>query len=84
MCNVLSSNYLCKEFFQPNNIVVVCVDLSGKEPHKQVGVDNVIASGRLARVMVGTLVLEWQSISMNSALGPILPIFITSHGSILG
>ena len=33
-------------------IVVVCTDLSGKKPHRQVGVGKVIATGSLGSVMV--------------------------------
>ena len=32
--------------------VVVCTDLSGKEPHRQVGVDRVVILGSLGGVMV--------------------------------
>ena len=32
--------------------VVVCTDLSGKEPHTEVGVGRVIVSGSLGGVMV--------------------------------
>ena len=35
--------------------VVVCTDLSGKEPHRQVGVGMVGISGSLGGVMISTL-----------------------------
>ena len=35
--------------------VVVCIDLSCKEPHRQVGVDKMMTSGNLDDVMVSTL-----------------------------
>ena len=34
---------------------VVCNYLSGKEPHRRVGVDRVIASGSLCCVMISTM-----------------------------
>ena len=39
--------------------VVVCTNFSSKEPHRQVGLDRVVASGSLGSVMVTTLALEW-------------------------
>ena len=36
--------------------VVVCTDLSGKEPHRLVGVGRVVTSGSLGGVMVGVIV----------------------------
>ena len=36
--------------------VVVCTDLSGKEPHRQVGVGRVVTSGSLGGVMVSVVV----------------------------
>ena len=35
--------------------VVVCTDLSGKEPHRQLDVDRVMTSVRIGGIMVGTL-----------------------------
>ena len=35
--------------------VVVCTNLSGKEPHRQIGQDSVIESGNLAGLMVRVL-----------------------------
>ena len=46
-----------KERFTYNsegNNVVLCTDVSGKEPHRQVDMDRVIASGRIGRVAVCT------------------------------
>ena len=36
--------------------VVVCADLSSKDPHRQVGVDRMVAGGSQGGVMVSTLV----------------------------
>ena len=36
--------------------VVVCTDLSGKEPHRQVGVGRVVTSGSLDGVVVSVVV----------------------------
>ena len=35
-------------------IVVVCTDLSDKEPHRHVGMGELVTSGSLYRVMVNT------------------------------
>ena len=35
--------------------VLVCTDLSSKEPHRQVSVDRIVTSGSLCGVMVSTL-----------------------------
>ena len=51
-----------------NIYVIVCSDLSGNEPNRQVYVDKVIASGSLGSVMVMVLVLEWQKLSVQSLL----------------
>ena len=37
---------------------VVSTDILGKEPHRQAGVDRVIAPGGLGSVMVSTLTLK--------------------------
>ena len=59
------------------NSVVVCTDLSGKDPHRQVAMDRVVKSGSLHGVMVNTL--AWNVIDVGSIpiLGAIFPIFIT-------
>ena len=54
------------------NIVVVCIDLSGKEPHRQVSV--VRSPGG---VMVTTLARNPRDVGSIPALGTILPIFLT-------
>ena len=40
--------------------LVVCIYLSGREPHRQVVMDRMIASESLNSVMVQALSLEWQ------------------------
>ena len=40
--------------------VIVYTDLSSQQPHRQVGVDRVIASGSLVNGMVRALALIWQ------------------------
>ena len=39
--------------------IIVYIDLSGKEPHRQVGMDRVIVSGPLDSIMISTLTLGW-------------------------
>ena len=57
--------------------VAVCTDLSGKEPHRQVGMGSMITSGILGGIMVSTLTWNANEVGSVSALGTILPIFIT-------
>ena len=40
--------------------MIVCTDLASKDPHRQVGMDRVIASGILGSVMVRLLATEQQ------------------------
>ena len=35
--------------------VIVCTNLSGKEPYRQAGVDRIVTSGNLGGVMISTL-----------------------------
>ena len=49
-------------------IVLVCVDLSDKEPHRQVGVDKVMALGSLGGEMVFMLSPEWQYVCVLNLL----------------
>ena len=46
---------LFKSFNSRETSVVICTDLSGKEPHRQVGVAKVVTSGSLDGVMVSPL-----------------------------
>ena len=59
--------------------VVVCIDLSGKEPRRQVGVGIVLTSGSLHGVMVA----HWNArdVGLSPALGTIFTIFITPTAS---
>ena len=57
--------------------MVVCTDLSGKEPHSQVGVSMVIRSGSVCGVMVSTMVQKARDVGYISVLGTGAPIFIT-------
>ena len=59
-------------------IVVVCTDLSGKEPHRQVGVGRVVASRSLSSVMVSTLAQNARDLGSISTLGAIFPMFTHS------
>ena len=43
---------VCRRVVWYVSIVIVCTDHGGKELHRQVSVDRIIASGRLDRVMV--------------------------------
>ena len=61
---------------EPDHTVVFFTDLSGKDPHRQVGVDKVIASWSLGGVMVNSEMAR--SAGSKSALGTIFPIFITA------
>ena len=54
--------------------VVVCTDLSGKEPHRQVGVGREVTSGSLGGVMFSTLATRC---GFDSHSGAIFPAFIT-------
>ena len=56
--------------------VLVCTDLSGKEPHRQVGMGRVMTSGSLGGVMLSTLAQNARDIGSMSTLGTIFPIFI--------
>ena len=51
-------------------IVVVLTDLWGKEPHKQVGVGRVMASGSLGGVMVSTLTWNARDVRFDSPFIP--------------
>ena len=49
----MGNNYIHSEHF---DIVLVSTDLSGKVPHRQIGVGRMVTSGSLSGVMVSTLV----------------------------
>ena len=52
-------------------VVLVCTNLSCKEPHRQVVVDRVMTSDSLGGVVVSTLALN----SSSPALGVMFPIY---------
>ena len=58
-------------------IVAVCTDLSSMEPHRQVDVGRVVASGSLGGVMVNRLALNGRGVDSIPTLGIIFPFFIT-------
>ena len=58
---------------------VLCIDLSGKEPNRQVGVDRVVASGSLGDVMVSALPRNANNVGSIPVLGAIFPIFTHTH-----
>ena len=59
-CSVSGSDALCTavvylKLHSPIKGVVVCTDLSGKEPHRLLGMGRVVTSGILCGVMLSTL-----------------------------
>ena len=61
-------NSLCPVCNLADVIVVVCTHLSGKEPHRQVGVGRVVESGSLGGVMISTLAEIARDVGLISAL----------------
>ena len=57
--------------------VVVCIDLSGKDLYRQVGVIRVVTSGSLGGVIVCTLAWNARDMGSISVQGTIFPVFIT-------
>ena len=59
ICKVTACMYVIvsikKTYNSSRTTAVVCTDLSGREPHRQVGMGRVVKSGRLCGVMVITL-----------------------------
>ena len=58
--------------------VVVCTDLSSKEPYRQACMGRVVISGRLGGVMVSTQAKSARDVGSIPLPGPIFPIFIMS------
>ena len=58
-------------------MLVVCTDLSGKERHRQVGMDRVMTSRSPGGVMISTLVWDTGGVGSNPALGATFPISLT-------
>ena len=56
--------------------VIVCTDLSGKAPHREVGLGSMVTSVSLGGEMVSTLAQNASDVGLITALGPIFPIFI--------
>ena len=57
--------------------MVVYTALSGRNPHRQVGVGSMVTSGSLGAVMVSTLAWNARDVGLIPALGTMFPIFIT-------
>ena len=57
--------------------VVVCTDLSGKEPHRQVGMDSMVTWEGLGGEIISTLAQNARDVGSIPTLGIIFPIFIT-------
>ena len=57
-----------------NNSVFVCSDLSGREPHKQVGAGIVVRSRNIGGVMPSTLARNAIYVGSIPALGTIFPL----------
>ena len=58
--------------------VVVCTDLSDKEPHTQVGVGCVVTSGSLGGVIASTVLENTRDVGSIPNLGRIFPICMTA------
>ena len=59
--------------------MIDCIDRSGNEPHRQVGMDRVIASGNLGNIMYVNAGMAIDG-DLNTALGEITPnICNTEH-----
>ena len=59
--------------------VVVCTDLSGKQPHRQISAGSKVASGSLGCVMVSLLARNARDVGSIPALGIVFHIFIRSR-----
>ena len=73
LCNCKHSN----TYNSKGTSIAVGIDLSGKEPHRQVGVGRLVASGSLGGVMVSPLSRNARDVGLISAIGTIFFIFIT-------
>ena len=59
-------------------LVVVCTDLSGKLPHRQIGVGRMVIPGSLGDLMNSTLAHNAKDLGSIPILCTTLPIFITT------
>ena len=66
-----------KSYSSRRTNVVICIDLSGKELHTQVGTGRMVTSGTLGGVLVSTMTQNARDVGSIPALGTMLPIFIT-------
>ena len=57
--------------------IVVCTDVSGKEPHRQVGIATMVISGSLGGGMVSGLAWNSRDVGSITDLRAIFPIFVT-------
>ena len=64
--------------------VVYCTDLSGRKPHRQVGVGTVVTSGSRDGIMVSILAWNARDVGSIPALSKIFPIFITPTTPVMG
>ena len=62
---------------------MVCTDLSGKEPHRQIVVGRIATSGSLGGEMVIIMGQNERDVSLIPALGTIFPISITPSTLVL-
>ena len=60
-----------------NRYVVVSTDLSGKEPHRQVGVGSTVTSRSLGGKLVSTLARNVRDVGSIPVLSAIFSIFVT-------
>ena len=73
---LLNLPFVCMCIIIP--FLVVCIDFTGEELHRHVGVDTVITSRSLGGVMIITLARNARDVRSILALGTIFSIFITS------
>ena len=80
-CSVMPQSSSTKKLsvFTSENVAspVVCIDLLGKEQHKQVCVDRVATSRSLGGLMASTPAWNARDVGSIPALGAIFPILIT-------
>ena len=57
--------------------IVLCIDISGKEPHRQVDMGRVVTSGNLGGMLICTLTMNERAVGSIPTLATIFIIFIT-------
>ena len=58
---------------------MICTELSGKEPYRQIGVDWMIVSRRLSGVVISMLPKGGKKAGFDPALGAVFPISSPTH-----